>query len=516
MGPTTSANTKANVEKEEFMSTMKRRSMARFWDNDDAVAPVVGAGPRNGPSLGDGEGTDGGGRSEEDGGGDLHSGDEGHGGDVLSRVEGRPGGEEMSDMDWLRSKTRSGGMDEIESSESRSIEEEEEEGEEEEGEEDEGEERGRGREQHVSSRGTCLNGEDGGGGGLEEEEEEEEENEEQGEESGLSAGRLFVRNLPYTCTEEDLREVFGSYGTLSDVHLPVDDVKKCKGFGFIQYLIPEDSQKALVELDKQSFKGRLLHIIPARRQPGTGSGVDGGRSGRFGTGGLGGTYKEQKEHQRRLKAGNSVGWNAAFVRGDTVVDSLADRLGVGKGDILDKDEGDMAVRLALGETSLVLENKEYFEKEGVDLSALESSKTKEKAAQRSATVILVKNLPYTTEAPELAKLFGAFGDVRHFAGWLVCFLPRSCWLLSPLVACSLPACSAVPIPAPALLLGRMFGDFFFVFRPCVESQSEGLTVSGKISRGVLGAAIWHWGGHWLHAALQSPIKLTGDDVESFA
>lgn len=71
--------------------------------------------------------------------------------------------------------------------------------------------------------------------------------------------------------------------------------------------------------------------------------------------------------------------------------------------------------MALGEAHLVKENKEYFEKEGVDISVLESSKAKgggKGAQERSNTVILVKNLPYSTEAAELAKRFGAFGDVR--------------------------------------------------------------------------------------------------------
>lgn len=78
----------------------------------------------------------------------------------------------------------------------------------------------------------------------------------------------------------------------------------------------------------------------------------------------------------------------------------------------------MAVRLALGETHLVKENKEYFEKEGVDISVLESAKGKggsKGAEERSSTVILVKNLPYSTEAAELAKRFGAFGDVSTVA-----------------------------------------------------------------------------------------------------
>lgn len=82
----------------------------------------------------------------------------------------------------------------------------------------------------------------------------------------------------------------------------------------------------------------------------------------------------------------------------------------------------MAVRLALGETHLVKENQEYFEKEGVDISVLESAKAKgggKGAEERSSTVILVKNLPYGTQAKELAKRFGAFGDVSATDAWPV-------------------------------------------------------------------------------------------------
>lgn len=49
------------------------------------------------------------------------------------------------------------------------------------------------------------------------------------------------------------------------------------------------------------------------------------------------TYKRQHEDARKARAGDSTGWNASFVRQDTVVDALADRLGVSKGDILDRE-----------------------------------------------------------------------------------------------------------------------------------------------------------------------------------
>ncbi|CAG8545497.1 6357_t:CDS:10 [Diversispora eburnea] len=64
-------------------------------------------------------------------------------------------------------------------------------------------------------------------------------------------GRLFVRNLPYICTEDDLRKQFNKFGPLAEVHLPIDkETKKQKGFAYILYHIPEHAVKAYIELDK--------------------------------------------------------------------------------------------------------------------------------------------------------------------------------------------------------------------------------------------------------------------------
>ena len=105
------------------------------------------------------------------------------------------------------------------------------------------------------------------------------------------------------------------------------------------------------------------------------------------------------------------------MRGDAVVDSLADRLGLKKGDILNVKEGlssgDAAVRLALGETQVIEENREYFKKHGVDMEALVSGKpgsNGKDGIKRSTTSILVKNLPYDTQVEELAKIFHGVGD----------------------------------------------------------------------------------------------------------
>jgi hypothetical protein len=48
-------------------------------------------------------------------------------------------------------------------------------------------------------------------------------------------------------------------------------------------------------------------------------------------------YKQQKEQKRKERSEDSSSWNAAFLRGDAVIDTLAERLGVGKGEVCSTD-----------------------------------------------------------------------------------------------------------------------------------------------------------------------------------
>lgn len=212
--------------------------------------------------------------------------------------------------------------------------------------------------------------------------------------------RLFVRNLPFTTTEEELQQHFVYYGEVASCHIPIDDQKRSKGFAYITFSKSECASRAKMELDGTDFQGRLLHILPARR----GNTVSGETVETYGL-----TYKQQQELARQKEAlSSSKGWSASFVRGDAVVDNLADRLGLRKGDLLNiKDglsSGDAAVRLALGETHIIEENREFFRNHGVDMDALVSVKGNT-PQKRSSTAILVKNLPYDTELEELTKVF---------------------------------------------------------------------------------------------------------------
>jgi multiple RNA-binding domain-containing protein 1 len=96
---------------------------------------------------------------------------------------------------------------------------------------------------------------------------------------------------------------------------------------------------------------------------------------------------------------------------------------VSSADILDTAQsgGEMAVRLAIGEAQVVGENRDYFAQHGVDLDALESAHSSNKAGARSTTTLLVKNLPPSTVPEELESMFARFGSVAGACpGALVC------------------------------------------------------------------------------------------------
>jgi len=225
--------------------------------------------------------------------------------------------------------------------------------------------------------------------------------------------RLFLRNLPFTTTEDDIQAAFSPFGTILDCHLPVDDQHRPKGFGFVTLTKPHEAQAALQALDGSDFHGRLLHILPARRAPSSQKDNDDDDDDALEHGK--GTYKQQREEERRQQAmRTTMGWASSFVRGDAVVDTVASRLGVSAGQVLAVQEGlsagDAAVRMALAETAIVEENAKYFQEHGYSLDSIVSEKANhQQDIPRSQTALLVKNLPHDTQREELAKTFSKTG-----------------------------------------------------------------------------------------------------------
>jgi multiple RNA-binding domain-containing protein 1 len=224
-------------------------------------------------------------------------------------------------------------------------------------------------------------------------------NDEDADYEDFSKYRLFVRNLPFLTTEDDLRELFIPFGNIEECRIPVDDQKRNKGFAFVTFSKADGAGRAMDAINGTDFQGRLLHILPARRS----NAVE-----ELSPDDPTLTYKQRQELLRKSQA-TTQGWSASFVRSDAVVDNLADRLGLRKGDILnvkDGRSGDAAVRLALGETQIIEENRQYFVAHGIDMEALVSISKGEDEYKRSSTSILVKNLPFETEKDDLVKLFG--------------------------------------------------------------------------------------------------------------
>lgn len=81
----------------------------------------------------------------------------------------------------------------------------------------------------------------------------------------FQSGRLFLRNLSYACSEEDLQTLFEKFGPLTETYLPLDKLSnKPTGIGFVTFMMPEHAVKAHNELDGKVFQGRLLHILPSK------------------------------------------------------------------------------------------------------------------------------------------------------------------------------------------------------------------------------------------------------------
>ena len=228
--------------------------------------------------------------------------------------------------------------------------------------------------------------------------------------------RLFVRNLAFDVSEEDLEALFSVHGPVAELHLPMDaDTRRGKGFAYVSYENGEDAVTALSALDGTIFQGRLLHILPARATPNAGKSEGGG-------GGVGSSsYKDKKEAKLKAAAGDSVNWNSLFMRPDAVGDAMAERYGVAKSEFLDATgSGSLAVRLAQGETHIVHQSTEWLAQHGVSLEALQQAasagsggrgRAGADGTKRSKTLILVKNLAADTKEEELTTLFGKYGQI---------------------------------------------------------------------------------------------------------
>ena len=100
---------------------------------------------------------------------------------------------------------------------------------------------------------------------------------------------LYVGNLLFNVSENDLKEAFEPFGEVTEVRLIMDKFSgKSKGFGFIEMPSKEEAEKAISEMNGKEFMGRALNVNVAKpktdRRGGGGGGGGGGGRGRGGGG----------------------------------------------------------------------------------------------------------------------------------------------------------------------------------------------------------------------------------------
>ena len=100
--------------------------------------------------------------------------------------------------------------------------------------------------------------------------------------------RLYVGNLPYSATEDQLTELFSRAGKVDSVRVMRDVATgRARGFAFVEMGTDDEAQKAISEFHEFQMEGRALVVNEARPKPEGGFGGGGGSRGRGGYGGGG-------------------------------------------------------------------------------------------------------------------------------------------------------------------------------------------------------------------------------------
>jgi cold-inducible RNA-binding protein len=101
--------------------------------------------------------------------------------------------------------------------------------------------------------------------------------------------RLYVGNLPYKATDEDLMTLFSSVGDVASARVMRDMATgRARGFGFVEMTTDEAAQKAIEKLHQHEMDGRAIVVNEAQPKPAGGRGFGGGGGGGYGRGPRGG------------------------------------------------------------------------------------------------------------------------------------------------------------------------------------------------------------------------------------
>ena len=90
---------------------------------------------------------------------------------------------------------------------------------------------------------------------------------------------IFVGNLSYQTTQDDLHAAFAAYGGVERVSIVTDrETGQPRGFGFVEMTEAQEAQNAISQLNGADLHGRAMNVNEARPKPAGGGGYGGGRS----------------------------------------------------------------------------------------------------------------------------------------------------------------------------------------------------------------------------------------------
>ena len=101
------------------------------------------------------------------------------------------------------------------------------------------------------------------------------------------ATNIYVGNLPWTTTNDELADMFSQYGQVTKAQVITDrKTGRSRGFGFVEMASEEEAQRAIDAMNNQDFNGRPLTVNIAKPRE-AGGGFGGGGRGGYGAGGEG-------------------------------------------------------------------------------------------------------------------------------------------------------------------------------------------------------------------------------------
>ncbi len=98
----------------------------------------------------------------------------------------------------------------------------------------------------------------------------------------MSQNKLYVGNLSFDSTENDVHDAFSAHGTVTSVNLITDrETGRPRGFGFVEMASDAEAHAAMQALDGQDLGGRSLKVNVAKPRESRGGGGGGGGGGRW-------------------------------------------------------------------------------------------------------------------------------------------------------------------------------------------------------------------------------------------